>query len=89
MTDRQLGVLRLLCGGLTNTEIAEQLVLSVRTVDNHVSAVFGRLAVRNRKEAAAAARTIGITSDSQNRQVAPWERRSTDDTDAGPVAETR
>ncbi|WP_330184015.1 helix-turn-helix transcriptional regulator [Nocardia sp. NBC_01503] len=53
LTDRQQDVLDLLCAGLTNTEIAEYLVLSVRTVDHHVSAILRRLGVHNRRAARA------------------------------------
>jgi DNA-binding CsgD family transcriptional regulator/tetratricopeptide (TPR) repeat protein len=53
LTARQLEILRLLAGGLTNAEIAARLVLSVRTVDHHVSAVLAKLGVASRAEAAA------------------------------------
>jgi DNA-binding NarL/FixJ family response regulator len=52
LTDRQLDVHALLAEGLTNAEIAERLVLSVRTVDSHVAAILDKLGVRNRREAA-------------------------------------
>jgi DNA-binding CsgD family transcriptional regulator/tetratricopeptide (TPR) repeat protein len=58
LTGRQLEILRLLSMGLTNAEIAARLVLSVRTVDHHVSAVLAKLGVATRAEAAAAARTL-------------------------------
>ncbi len=51
LTTRQLEVLQLLVQGLTNTEIADCLAISVRTAGNHVSAIFEKLAVRNRTEA--------------------------------------
>jgi DNA-binding CsgD family transcriptional regulator/tetratricopeptide (TPR) repeat protein len=57
LTDRQLDVLELVEAGATNAEIAEQLVLSVRTVDHHVSAILARLGAASRREAAATARS--------------------------------
>ena len=62
LTARQLAVLELLRDGLTNAEIAERLVLSVRTVDHHVAAILGKLGVRSRRDAAAAAETLGVGS---------------------------
>ena len=60
LTARQLAVLELLREGLTNAEIAERLVLSVRTVDHHVAAILCKLGVRSRRDAAAAAETLGV-----------------------------
>ncbi len=52
LTARQLAVLELLREGLTNAEIAERLVLCVRTVDHHVAAILSKLGVSTRREAA-------------------------------------
>ena len=60
LTPRQLAVLDLLREGLTNAEIAERLVLSVRTVDHHVAAILDKLGVRSRRDAAAAAEELGV-----------------------------
>lgn len=52
LTARQFDVLTLLADGLTNAEIADRLVVSVRTVDSHVAAVLTRLGVGRRRDAA-------------------------------------
>ena len=59
LTDRQLEVLGLLAEGLTNAEIADRLVVSVRTVDHHVAAILSKLNVGSRREAARAAADLG------------------------------
>jgi DNA-binding CsgD family transcriptional regulator len=60
LTSRELDVLRLVAGGLRNVDVAEQLVLSTRTVDHHVSAILRKLEVKTRAEAAAAATRLGL-----------------------------
>jgi DNA-binding CsgD family transcriptional regulator len=51
LTARQLEVFALLCEGLTDAEIGGRLVLSVKTVNHHVSAVLDKLGVNNRHDA--------------------------------------
>lgn len=51
-TDRELEILALVAKGKTNAEIAEQLILSEKTVRNHVSVILAKLGVTNRIEAA-------------------------------------
>jgi len=60
LTAREIEVLRLLCEGLKNSEIAERLCRSVRTVDHHLAAIFTKLGVASRTEAVAAAVNAGI-----------------------------
>jgi len=60
LTQRQLEVLQLLGQSLTNAEIAERLVLSVRTVDAHVAAVLAKLGLHSRREVAARAAELGV-----------------------------
>ncbi|WP_232666910.1 LuxR C-terminal-related transcriptional regulator [Pseudonocardia sp. TRM90224] len=58
LTSRQADVLDLMADGLTNAEIAGRLVLSVRTVDHHVSTILTKLGVPNRRHATRVARTL-------------------------------
>jgi len=60
LTDRQVDVLKLIAMGRTNQEIAEELFVARRTVDNHVSAILSRLGVEGRHEAAAEAEARGM-----------------------------
>jgi DNA-binding CsgD family transcriptional regulator len=60
LTERQAEVLELLVEGLTNADIADRLVVSVRTVDHHVAAVLQKLGVGSRQEAAARAAALDI-----------------------------
>jgi DNA-binding NarL/FixJ family response regulator len=51
LTERELEVLQLAAGGQTNREIGKQLSISARTVQVHLSNVFGKLGVGSRTEA--------------------------------------
>jgi DNA-binding NarL/FixJ family response regulator len=61
LTDREREVLILIAQGNTNTAIAEKLVLSPKTVRNHVSTIFSKLQVASRAEAIIRARDAGLT----------------------------
>jgi DNA-binding NarL/FixJ family response regulator len=60
LTEREREILDLVARGLTNAEIARRLVVSDKTVRNHVSNVFAKLQVAGRAEAVARARDAGL-----------------------------
>jgi DNA-binding CsgD family transcriptional regulator len=60
LTPRQYEILLLLAAGLRNTEIADRLSTTAKTVDHHVSAVLAKLAVRSRAEAVSRAHQLGM-----------------------------
>jgi ATP/maltotriose-dependent transcriptional regulator MalT len=51
LTVREVEVLRLLSQGLTDAQIAEQLVISPRTVNTHLKAIYGKIQVSSRSAA--------------------------------------
>ena len=63
LTDREREIAVLVARGLTNREIAEQLVLSVRTVETHVGRVLAKLGLRTRGQLTAWAHEEGLMSD--------------------------
>jgi NarL family two-component system response regulator LiaR len=61
LTEREVEVLTLIAQGLANQEIADQLVISERTVRTHVSNILGKLHLANRTQAALYAIREGLT----------------------------
>jgi len=62
LSARELEVLRLLCRGCTDKEIAQTLYLSVRTVNSHVSHIYAKLGVGTRTEAMHVALERGLVT---------------------------
>jgi DNA-binding NarL/FixJ family response regulator len=60
LSTREIEVLALLAGGLTNREIAQRLYISPNTVRVHTYHIYDKLDVSNRTEAAAKARALRI-----------------------------
>jgi LuxR family transcriptional regulator, maltose regulon positive regulatory protein len=71
LTERELAVLRLLPTRLSNREIARELYVSVNTVRSHVQAIYRKLQVSTRAEAAALAREVGLLSGVNGQRPVP------------------
>jgi DNA-binding NarL/FixJ family response regulator len=61
LTTREVEILRLVAEGKENSEIAEELYISPKTVKNHVASILDKLAIENRIQAAVFAVRAGIT----------------------------
>jgi LuxR family maltose regulon positive regulatory protein len=60
LSERELEILRLVAKGLSNREIAQRLVLSLSTIKWHTSNIYGKLGVKNRTQAVARSREMGL-----------------------------
>ncbi len=63
LTEREGEVLNALAQGLSNREIAEQLVITEGTVKNHVSSLIDKLGVRDRTQAVLKGQELGLISE--------------------------
>lgn len=68
LTERELDVLKEIAAGLTNTQIAEKLVISEYTVKGHVSNILSKLHLVDRTQAAVYAWQSGLVHREQNGQ---------------------
>jgi LuxR family maltose regulon positive regulatory protein len=60
LSGRELEILQLMASGLSNQEIAEQLVLALGTVKAHLHNIYGKLGVQSRTQAVARARELKL-----------------------------
>jgi DNA-binding NarL/FixJ family response regulator len=60
LSPREREILALVATGASNKEVADRLCLAEGTVKNHVTSILGKLAVRDRTQAALKARELGI-----------------------------
>jgi DNA-binding NarL/FixJ family response regulator len=65
LSERELEVLELIARGLSNQQIVDRLVISPKTVRNHISNIFSKLQVRDRAEAVVRAREAGMGGEAR------------------------
>ncbi|WP_232075825.1 response regulator transcription factor [Phytohabitans suffuscus] len=58
LTERERQIARLAAAGVASKQIADQLFLSTRTIENHLQRVYGKLGVTSRSELAHALRVL-------------------------------
>lgn len=63
LTAREREITELVAAGRTNREVAEQLVLSTKTIEAHLRNIYGKLGVRSRVELTRAATDSGAEPD--------------------------
>ena len=60
LTERGLEILHLIAQGYNNQEIAQELVISPKTVRNHITRIFGKLQVADGSQTIVRARQVGL-----------------------------
>ncbi|UCD99032.1 MAG: hypothetical protein JSV42_19185 [Chloroflexota bacterium] len=60
LTPRELEILRLICAGYSNPEIASELVVTINTIKKHTSNIYGKLGVRSRTQAIARTQQLNL-----------------------------
>lgn len=63
LSEREREVLQLVAAGLSNSQIAEQLIVTTGTIKTHINHIFGKLGAQSRTQAVAHARELGLLTD--------------------------
>ncbi|MCP4286699.1 MAG: hypothetical protein GY792_20005 [Gammaproteobacteria bacterium] len=60
LTPRELEIMRLICKGFSNSEIASELVVTINTIKKHTSNIYAKLGVRSRTQAVVCAQQLNL-----------------------------
>jgi DNA-binding NarL/FixJ family response regulator len=74
LSERETEILRMIARGRTNPQIARELVVSAKTVRNHITNIFAKLGVTDRDQARQRARELGL----RERLDPPWATNGAD-----------
>jgi DNA-binding NarL/FixJ family response regulator len=80
LTRQESNILALVAQGKRNTEIAQELYLSIRTVESHIYRIFQKLKISSRTEAAIYALERGLLSNQTSMKL-----RTTSETDSSTM----
>jgi pimeloyl-ACP methyl ester carboxylesterase/DNA-binding CsgD family transcriptional regulator len=75
LTDREISIIERLANGLSDQQIADDLFLSLNTVKWHNRQIYGKLGVRNRLQAIAQARLLGLVNTDSAPSPPPFQAR--------------
>jgi LuxR family maltose regulon positive regulatory protein len=63
LSERELEILHLVAAGLSNSQLADKLIVTVGTVKKHLNNIYGKLGVASRTQAIALGRELGLLTD--------------------------
>ena len=63
LSERELEILQLVAAGLSNSQLADELIVTVGTVKKHLNNIYGKLGVASRTQAIARGRELGLLVD--------------------------
>ena len=89
LTPQEVQVARLAADGQTNPEIGAQLFLSPRTVEWHLTKMFGKLGISSRKELRSALSDVGQPSSASSSDSGPGDQREANGATVSHLAPSR
>lgn len=63
LSEREREILQLVANGLSNSQLADKLIVTVGTIKKHLNNIYGKLGVASRTQAIARGRELGLLAD--------------------------